>query len=192
MYEEVRDEAARIIRNLAMGANRCHLGWLDTVVTLASSRSGTSRAYAIQAIGYLASCPENKAPIVQYKNGLVVGTLLQVALSRIAQAQVSINSMKVLGSLVSQSTAVQIGLRPGLLVSLSSLACRDDKLAIIASIVVKKLANHIRPADQGYEDLLQALLSMSYGTSTEVLKWTVKVSTIGPLTRFLVRLGAAS
>jgi hypothetical protein len=41
-------------------------------------------------------------------------------------------------------------------------------------MAVKKIATHVRSKDGCHQDLLQTLVTMSYGKVTEVLKWTVK------------------
>ena len=44
-------------------------------------------------------------------------------------------------------------------------------------MTVKKIATHVRSGDPCHEYLLQALVTISYSRSTEVLKWTVKALT---------------
>lgn len=178
MYEVVRDESARIIMNLALETkNKVRLvqgndqRWLGAVLVLARG-SVASKAYAIQTLGSLATMPECKTVLVQHCSGAVVGALLRVASARSSQPQVSVNATRILGNLASQATAAEIASHPGLLVSLSSLALRDDKLAVAAAMTVKKLATFCRSSDSCHKDLLSAVVTMSYGRSTEVLKWT--------------------
>ena len=179
MYEAVREESARIIMNLASETrNKTHLQgknhyWIDSVLALARGSNDRTKACAIQTLGHLSS-PDNKIILVQHKNGFVIDVLLRVASSRNTQSQVSINATRIIGNLSCQATASQIGRHPGLLVALSSLACRNDKLAVAAAMTVKKIATHVRSENPGHKDLLQALVTMSYGRATEVLKWNVK------------------
>jgi hypothetical protein len=181
MYEPVRKESARIILNLALeNKNKTDLvqghnqSWLDVSLALARVPCVSTKAYAIQALGCVATIPENKVIMVQHKNGAVVDALLQSASSRLIPSQVCINATRVIGKLICDATASQIGRHSGLLVTLSSLACRDDKLAVAAAMTVKKIATHVRSGDLSHQYLLQALITMSYSRSTEVLKWTVK------------------
>jgi hypothetical protein len=122
----------------------------------------------------MATMPENKIIMVQHKNEAVLETLIQVASSRLVPSQLSINATKVLSTLTCQATASQIGHHPGLLITLSSLACREDNHAVVAAMTVKKLATHIHSDDLSHKVLLQALITMSYSRSLEVLKWTVR------------------
>ena len=181
IYKPVREEAARIIMNLALEnknktdlVQRHNQYWLDACLDLARVSCVSTKAYAIQALGCVATIPENKVIMAQHKNGAVVDALLQSASSRVIPSQVSINATRVIANLTCQATASQIGRHSGLILTLSSLACRDDKLAVAAAMAVKKVATHIRSGDLSHQDLLQALITMSYSRSTEVLKWTVK------------------
>ena len=180
MCEAVREESARIIMNLALEArNKTHIiqgnnqFWLDAILTL-SRGSSASKSYCLQTLGCVAASPENKVIMVQHKNCVVLDTLLQVATSRIVPSQDSINAARIICNLSCQATASEIGRHPGLLVTLSSLACREDKLAVVAAMAVKKIATHVRSKDSCHPDLLRTLVTMSYGRVTEVLKWTVK------------------
>lgn len=174
MFETVRDESARIIMNLSLDTNNKRSlaqHYLDVVLALARGTT-TSKSYAIHTLGSLSSLPENKAIIVQHKNGAVVDVLLWVASSSTQLIDLRIYATKILGNLA----VAQVGSHPRLLVSLSSLAISDkmNQLAVTAAMSVKKLSNHIRSSDPCHEALLQALVTMSYATSTGVLKWTVK------------------
>lgn len=173
MFETVRDESARIIMNLSLDNNnkRPLIRHMDVFLALARG-TATSKSYAIHTLGSLSSLPENKVIMVQHKGGAVIDVLLRVASSSTQPLDLRINATKILGNLA----VAQVGSHPGLLVSLSSLAITDkmNQLAIMAAMSVKKLSNHIRSNDSCHKALLQALVTMSYGTSTEVLKWTVK------------------
>lgn len=180
MCEAVREESARIVMNLALEArNKAHLiqgnnqYWLDAVLAL-SRGSSVAKSYSLQTLGCLATSPENKVIMVQHKNCVVLDTLLQVATSRIVPSQDCINATRIICNLICQATASEIGRHPGLLVTLSSLACREDKLAVVAAMAVKKIATYVRYKDSCHQELLQTLVTMSYGKVTEVLKWTVK------------------
>ena len=180
MCEAVRDESARILMNLALEArNKPHLVqsnnqfWLDSILSLLRG-SSISKSYCLQTLGSVATSPENKIVMVQHKNCVVLDTLLQVATSRIVPSQDCIVATRIIGNLTCQGTASEIGRHRGLLVTLSSLACREDKLAVVAAMAVKKIATHVRSNDSCHPDLLQTLVTMSYGKVTEVLKWTVK------------------
>ena len=174
MFETVRDESARIIMNLSSDTNNKRpliQHYMDVVLALARG-TATSKSYAIHTLGSLSSLPENKVIMVQHKGGAVINVLLRVASSSTQPLDLRINATKILGNLA----VAQVGSHPGLLVSLSSLAITDkmNQLAIMAAMSVKKLSNHIRSNDSCHGALLQALVTMSYGSSTEVLKWTVK------------------
>lgn len=180
MCETVREESARIIMNFALESRNkaCLIQennqfWLDKILAL-SRGSTISKSISLQSLGCLAMIPENKVVMVKHKNSVVLDTLLQVVSSRNVPSQDSINATRILGNLTCQATASVIGRHPGLLVTLSSLACRDDKLAIAAAMAVKKIATHVRSNDASHHDLLQTLVTMSYGKVTEVLKWTVR------------------
>ena len=178
MYEAVREEAARIIMNLSMSTkNQAHIvqgnnqRLIDVVLVLARG-SGASNMYAIKAFGYLASFPENKIIIVQHKKGAVIDELLRVASSGITQAQVSTIATRIIATLTCQATAVELERHSGLLITLSSLACRDDKpptLPLAAALTIKKISTHVFSSQ-----VCQALVTMSYARTTEVLKYTVK------------------
>jgi hypothetical protein len=181
MYKPVREESARIIMNLALeNRNKTDLvqghnqSWLDVSLALARSSCVSTKAYAIQALGCVATIPENKVIMTQHKNGAVVDALLQSASSHLIPSQVCVSATRVIGKLICDATASQIGRHHGLLVTLSSLACRDDKLAVAAAMAVKKIATLLRSGELSHKYLLQALITMSYSRSTEVLKWTVK------------------
>ena len=181
MYKPVREESARIIMNLSLeNKNKTDLvqghnqSWLDVSLALARVSCVSTKAYAIQALGCVATIPENKVIMAHHKNGSVLDALLQSASSRLIPSQVCINATRVIGKLICDATASQIGRHPGLLVTLSSLACRDDKLAVAAAMAVKKVATHVRSGDLSHQNLLQALITISYSRSTEVLKWNVK------------------
>eukprot|EP00970_Alexandrium_tamarense_P003355 scaffold529_cov196-Alexandrium_tamarense.AAC.51 len=183
IYGSVREESTIILCNLAWEAkNKSQLavktnGWMSMFVSAMTevNSSEVSKAYAIKALAYLTSEADNKVLIVQYKDGAVINLLLHLAKDdTLSDKNIGINAMKILGSVTCRATASQLGSHPGLLVALASLACRDDKLAIASAMTAKKLATYIRSEDCSHNALLQALVSMSYGTSTEVLKWTVK------------------
>jgi hypothetical protein len=182
MYTPVREESARIIMNLALEyKNRTYIVqghkqyWLDANLTLIRDSCVSTKAYAIRALGCVATIPENKVVLAQHKNGAVVDALLQSASSRVIPSHVCINATKVMANLVTNATASHIINRhPHLIVTLSSLACRDDKLAVAAAMAVKKIATHLRSSDLSHQILLEAMITMSYSRSTEVLKWTVK------------------
>ena len=191
MYEAVRQESARIMFNLAMETkNKARLAkrnkqcWMDVVLALTTEKESSieSKAYAINTLGHLATETENKIIMVQHKNGFIVNVLLQIARHIDLESssietlgfQVSVNAAKIIGNLTCRATASRVGNHPGLLATLSSLACRNDKLAVMAAMTVKKLATHIRSQDPCHPHLLRALVTMTYGKATEVLKWTVK------------------
>jgi hypothetical protein len=80
----MRKESARIIMNLALeNKNKTDLvqghnqSWLDVSLALARVSCVSTKAYAIQALGCIATIPENKVIMVQHKNGTVVDALLQ-------------------------------------------------------------------------------------------------------------------
>jgi len=112
--------------------------------------------------------------MIQYKDGIVIDTLLRAASSSRASPFARIHATRTIGSLTCQATASQIGSHPNLLITLSSLACRHDQVAIMAAMAVKKIATHVRSSDSSHKLLLQALVTMSYSRATEVLKWTVR------------------
>lgn len=182
MYESVREESSRIIMNLASNTkNQLFLiqqekqYWIETVLKLAGGpRTSNAYAYSIQTLGYLASVPENKIIMVHHRNGVVVDTLLRVAVSSYESNTQSINAIRVLSRLTCRATASTIGNFPELLSWLSSLACRHDKLAVASAMVVKKIGTYVRSGDECHTNLLQALVTMSFSRSTEVLKWVVK------------------
>lgn len=181
-YSPVKEESARIIMHLALeDKNKADLvqahnqRWMDATLAFARvSCTVSTKTCAIQALRCMATIPENKIIMVQHKNGAVVETLIQVSSSRLVPSQLSINATKVLSTLTCQATASQIGHHPGLLITLSSLACREDNHAVVAAMTVKKLATHIHSDDLSHKVLLQALITMSYSRSLEVLKWTVR------------------
>lgn len=182
MHQNVREESARIIMNLAVESkNQVALIqsneqlWLDAVLSLTNG-SIVSKAYAVKTIASLSSqLKENKVVIVQHRNGATLGVLLQIASSRSNQPHMRVNATKTLGNLTCQATAIHLVRYPNLLVTLSSLACcQNDKLAASAALTVKKAATHIRSSDAFHTNLLQALVTMSYSKSTAVVKWTMK------------------
>ena len=182
MSEAVRDESVRVIMNLAFETkNKSRLiqenerYWID-VVLHSTAGSLDSQTSAIHTLGYLATVPGNKMLMVQHKNGAVLDALLRVVKGdqRAIPHQIGINATRIIGSLTCQPTASQIGQHTSLLVTLSSLALCRDKLAITAAMTLKKIATYVRSSDGCHEQILQALVTMSFSRAAEVLKWTVK------------------
>mmetsp|Transcript_15502 Transcript_15502/g.32613 ORF Transcript_15502/g.32613 Transcript_15502/m.32613 type:complete len:500 (+) Transcript_15502:151-1650(+) len=186
MCEAVRQEAAKTIFHLTMATkNKTQLthtsksSWMDVVLTLTADRERSVQAkiYAINALSHLATENENKIVMVRHNDGFLIASLLRIASDvglKTSSSKLSQQAAKLLGALTCRATASRIGNHPGLLVTFSALACRQDQLASVAAMTIKKLATHIRSNDPCHARLLQALITISYGKSTEVLKWAVK------------------
>ncbi|KAL7480376.1 hypothetical protein ACHAW6_006070 [Cyclotella cf. meneghiniana] len=186
MYEAVREESARIMCNLAWDArnkaqlvHRSKLEWAEMVFsTLAEPNSSiATKQYAMKTLAYMASEVNHKVMIINYGHGRIVKELIRL-ISDVSHVneQVKIIATELVGSLICRATASQlVNHNPGFLVILASLGCGREVLAVSAARVVKKLSTFIRHSDVGcHVQLLQALVTMSYGSLTEVLKWTVK------------------
>ena len=187
----VREEAARIVMNLAWEAkNKCKLlhSSMETLLSLLVGGGSTAmQSYVLQALGHLAVVADNKVQLVNHKNGMFISTLVHIA-SSAGQYQandISINSTKIIGYLICRATASKIGSIPGLFATMSSLACRSDGLASVAAKAIHKLAAfiHYHPKLKNEKEpdhaslhtsLLQAMVTISYSKSTDVLRYAVK------------------
>lgn len=185
----VREEAAKIVMNLAWEAkNKSKLlhSSMETLLGLLAEDGGSTamQSYVLQALGHLAVVADNKVQLVNHKNGMFISTLVHVA-SSAGQYQandISINSTKIIGYLICRATASKIGSIPGLFATISSLACRSDGLASVAAKAIHKLAAFIhyhpflRELDHAslHTSLLQAMVTISYSKSTDVLRYAVK------------------
>ncbi|KAL7466343.1 hypothetical protein ACHAXS_006642 [Conticribra weissflogii] len=185
MCEAIRQEAAKTMFQLAMETkNKTQLtheskrGWMDVVLTLTADneRSVHAKVYAINALSHLATENGNKIIMVRHNDGFLISSLLRIAGDVILKTRPELphQAAKLIGALTCRATASRIGNHPCLLVVLSSLACRQDQLASVAAMTIKKLATYIRSNDPCHAGLLRALITISYGKSTEVLKWAVK------------------
>lgn len=188
----VREEAAKIVMNLAWEAkNKSKLlhSSMETLLSLLVEDGGSTamQAYVLQALGHLAVVTDNKVQLVNHKNGMFISTLVHIA-SSAGQYQandISINSVKIIGYLICRATACKIGSIPGLFATMSSLACRSDGLASVAAKAIHKLAAfiHYHPKLKNEKEvdhaslhtfLLQAMVTISYSKSTDVLRYAVK------------------
>lgn len=189
----VREEAAKIVMNLAWEAkNKSKLlhSSMETLLGLLAEDGGSTamQLYVLQALGHLAVVADNKVQLVNHKNGMFISTLVHVA-SSAGQHQandISINSTKIIGYLICRATASKIGSIPGLFATISSLACRSDGLASVAAKAIHKLAAFIhyyhpklkneKELDHAslHTSLLQAMVTISYSKSTDVLRYAVK------------------
>jgi hypothetical protein len=186
MDRSVREEAARIMMNLAWepkNKSKILRSSIDTIFALVAwDGSVTSQSYALQTLGHLAADTSNKIQLVNHKNGTVINILLQIASSNGSQANLSIDSTKILGYLTCRATASKIGSLHGVFTTLSSLVFRSDELAPMAAKAIYKMATyiHYHPKTPGQDlkaihtSMLQAIVSISYSKSTEVLKYAVK------------------
>ena len=180
----VREEAARIVTNLAWEAqNKSKLlhSSKDTLLGLLVEGGGSTamQSYVLQALGHLAVVADNKVLLVNHKNGMFISTLVHIA-SSAGQYQandISINATKIIGYLICRATASKIGSIPGLFATMSSLACRSDILASVAAKAIHKMAAfiHYHPKLESlHTSLLQAVVTISYSKSTDVLRYAVK------------------
>lgn len=180
----VREEAARVLFNLTWepkNKSKILQSSTETILSLVEGCGGsiTSQSHALQTLGHLVVDTSNKAYLVNHNGGTVVSTLLRVASSDTSQASTSI---KIIGYITCRATAWKIGAVPGLFTTLSSLACQSDHLAPLAAKAIYKMATHThyrsKTMSQEFKTvhckLLQALVTMSYSDSSEVLKYTVK------------------
>ena len=187
MDQSVREEAARIMMNLAWEPrNKYKLlhSSMNAILTLVTGDGSTkSQAYALQTLGHLAShLTDNKIHLVNHQNGTVISTLMQIASSDISQANMSIDATKIIGYLTCRATALKVGSVSGVFTTLSSLACRSDELAPVAAKAIHKMATYIhyhpkmkrQDLKAVHTSMLQAIVTISYGKSTEVLKYAVK------------------
>lgn len=186
MDQFVREEAAKILLNLAWepkNKSRILQSSIGTILALVGDPSeSTSQSSALQTLGCLATDASSKIHLVNHENGTIISTLIHVASSEMSQA--SINAAKIIGYLTCRATAWSIGGVPGVFTTLSSLACRSDDLdlAPLAAKAIYKMATyiHYRPKMMKQEfkaihaAMLQAIVTISYGSSTEVLKFAVK------------------
>lgn len=130
----------------------------------------------MRTLAYMASETSNKVMIVNYENGAIVKELVRL-ISDVSSPdnQVKNTATEIVGSLVCRATAAElVRSHQGILVTLASLSCGEGAIAVSSSKVIKKLSTHIHAADDCHGNLLQALVTMSYATQTEVLKWVVK------------------
>jgi len=186
MDRSVREEAARMIMSLAWepkNKSKILHSSIETILTsVADDGSITSQSYALQTLGHLAADTNNKIHLVNHKNGTVINMLLRIALSDASEANMSIEATKIIGYLTCRATASKIGSLPGVFTTLSSLACRSDDLAPMAAKAIYKMATYIhyhpKPIGQDlkavHTSMLQAIVTISYSKSTEVLKYAVK------------------
>ena len=144
-------------------------------LTLIDPKSSiASKKYAMKTLIHLSSAVSNKVFLVGYQRGVIVKELMRVvsATSSIDQ-QVKIAATEVLCSLICRSTASNL-CQPDVLVTLASQGCGKEKTSVPSARVIKKLSSFIHSNDLSHEYLLQALVTLSYGIKTEVLKLTVK------------------
>eukprot|EP00986_Skeletonema_menzelii_P010235 scaffold4939_cov149-Skeletonema_menzelii.AAC.8 len=180
MDRYVREEAAKILLNLAWepkNKSEILLSSIETILSLVAD--GGSQLYALKTLGHLGTEASNKIHLVNHNSGAVISALLHVTSSDTTQASMGI---KIMGYLTCRSTCWNIGRVPGVFTTLSSLACRSDHLAPSAAKTIYKMATHIhyRPKMISEEfktvhaSMLQALVTISYSGSSEVLKYAVK------------------
>eukprot|EP00985_Skeletonema_marinoi_P001101 scaffold449_cov158-Skeletonema_marinoi.AAC.2 len=187
MDRAVRVEAARILLNLAWEPkNKSKLlqSSIGTILALVAGDGGsvTSQSYALQTLTHLATDTNNKINLVDHNNGTVISTLVHIASSDTSQASMSIDATKIIGYLTCRATAWNIASVPGVCTTLSSLACRSDDLAQLAAKAIHKMATYVhyhpKTKRQDFKTvhafMLQAIVTISYGTSTDVLKYAVK------------------
>lgn len=185
MDQFVREEAAKIILNLAWepkNKSKILQSSIGTILALTGGPSEpiTTQSYALQTLGCLATDASSKIYLANQNNGAIISTLLHVASSEMYSA--SVNAAKIIGYLICRATAWTIGSVSGVFTTLSSLACRSDDLAPMAAKAIYKMATyiHYRPKMMTEESkavhaaMLQAIVTISYGQSTEVLKFAVK------------------
>ena len=188
MDQFVREEAAKILLNLAWepkNKSKILQSSIGTILALVGGPSGsnTSQSYALQTLACLATDASSKIHLANHENGAIISTLMHVASSEMSQASMCINATKIIGYLTCRATAWNIG-SVSVLTTLSSLACRSDdlNLAPLAAKAIYKMATyiHYRPKMMKQEfkaihtAMLQAIVTISYGSSTEVLKFAVK------------------
>jgi hypothetical protein len=165
-------------RNKAKLASHSERGWAQMIYTSLTdpTSSVASKLYAMKTLTYLSSEVRNKEIIVNYDNGAAIGQLATLACGESSvDSQVSIAAAELVGSLVCRSTASKVALcKLDFLSTLASLACGKSSVALPSSKVLKKLSTYIHSSDSHHEELLQALVTMSYAIQTEVLKLTVK------------------
>ena len=184
----VREEAARIMMNLTWEAkNKSKLlhSSMETILTLIEGGVGslTSQSYALQALAHLSAVTDNKIHLVNHREGIFIITLMKIASSA---NDVSISATKIIGYLTCRATASKIGRISGLFPFLSSLACRSDEQAPVAAKAIHKMATYIHYHPKLIEEtkkldhvnlhasMLQAIVTLSYAKSPEVLRYAVK------------------
>lgn len=135
-----------------------------------------SKSYAIKTLAYLSSEADNKVTIVNYHSGMVIKELLRlISDTDVADMTLNIAAADLMSSLICRSTASKlVEFQHDFLLTLASLGCGKNKVATPCARIVKRASTFIHSDDHCHENLLQALVTMSYGVHTEVLKLTVK------------------
>jgi hypothetical protein len=138
--------------------------------------SVASKLYAMKTLTYLSSEVRNKEIIVNYDNGAAINQIARLACGEsLVNSQVSIAAAELVCSLICRSTASKLAFcKPDFLATLASLACGKSSVALPSSKVLKKISTYVHSNDCHHEELLKALVTMSYAIKTEVLKLTVK------------------
>lgn len=152
-------------------------GWAEMICASLKESSYTSKQYAIKTLSFLASEAQNKSLIVKHENGAIVEELKRlISATSSINEQVNTAAAELVGSLICRATASNlICCQPDFLMTLASQACgQNNNIAVPAARVIKKFSTYIHSDDHYHRDLLQALVTMSYGIHTEVLKLVVK------------------
>lgn len=188
MDHSVREEASRILMNLAWetkNKSKILSSSVKAILTMVEDDGYmTSQSYALQTLGHLTTLTDNKIHLVDHKNGAIIRILMQIASSDVSQASASINATEIIGYLICRATALKVGSIPGLFTTLSSLACRPDGLAPVAAKAIHKMATYIHyhpkleekkiDHESIHTSMLQAIVTMSYGKTSGVLKYACK------------------
>ena len=166
--------AFQYIRNKAQighGKQQVMAKLIYTSLTKPSS-STASKQYAMKTLTYIASEVNNKMLVVDFEDGLILREAARlISDGSNFNTQVKISATELIGSLICRSTASKIACcHPRFLVTLASIGCGKENAAVSSARVVKKLSTFIHSDDNCHEDLLQALVTLSYGLQTKVLK----------------------
>lgn len=136
-----------------------------------------SKLYAMKTLACLSSEVNNKVMIVNYNSGTVIKDLLKL-IRDTAGVDMTLNiaAADLMSSLICRSTASKlVHFQPDFLLTLASLGCSSkNKVATPCARIVKRASTFIHSDDDCHDSLLQALVTLSYGVHTEVLKHTVK------------------
>ena len=156
MSEAVREASAKLLLNLSGDTrNKSRLEANGEIVDVVLSlSSGSSTHLAIQTLGNFSLFHDNKVFLTEHNDAAVIGTLLSVMSTQSIPLETRICCVRILGLMTCNATASKIGNYPCLLVTLASLACYSDDLAVASSMMLKKLATHVRCGNPCHKTLL--------------------------------------